>query len=275
VPDSPVRTRAKADWGGAAVLSLALIALLVALSEGAQWGWASAPIAALVALSAALFALWIRVERRVEDPLIDLRTLARRGMAATNATTFLVGFAMTGFFVAMPALVQSPTAGFGASPLQAGLLLLPFSIAMMIGGPAGGALLGRAGRLAVLRGGLATAALAVTLMAIAHDDEVLLCAWLAMLGSGVAFALAAIGALVIDHSRPSETGVAGGMNSIMRTVGGSFGGQIAATLLTAGAGGGFTEALTVTAAAAALGLVPTLLLTRAPSLAAAPTPARA
>ena len=34
--------------------------------------------------------------------------------------------------------------------------------------------------------------------------------WLAMLGSGVAFALAAIGALVIDHSRPSETGVAGG-----------------------------------------------------------------
>jgi len=275
VPESPVRTRAKADWAGAAVLSLALIALLVALSEGAQWGWASAPIAALVALSAALFALWIRVERRVEDPLIDLRTLARRGMAATNATTFLVGFAMTGFFVAMPALVQSPTAGFGASPLQAGLLLLPFSIAMMIGGPAGGALLGRAGRLAVLRGGLATAALAVTLMAIAHDDEVLLCAWLAMLGSGVAFALAAIGALVIDHSRPSETGVAGGMNSIMRTVGGSFGGQIAATLLTAGAGGGFTEALTVTAAAAALGLVPTLLLTRAPSLAAAPTPARA
>ena len=103
-------------------------------------------------------------------------------MAATNATTFLVGFAMTGFFVAMPALVQSPSAGFGASPLEAGLLLLPFSVAMMIGGPAGGALLGRAGRLAVLRGGLATAALAVALMAVAHDDEALLCAWLADVG---------------------------------------------------------------------------------------------
>ena len=270
VPESPVRTRAKADWAGAAVLSLALIALLVALSEGAEWGWASAPVAALVAASAALLAVWIRVERRVEHPLIDLRTLARRGMAATNATTFLVGFAMTGFFVAMPALVQSPSAGFGASPLEAGLLLLPFSVAMMIGGPAGGALLGRAGRLAVLRGGLAAAALAVALMAVAHDDEALLCAWLALMGSGAAFALAAIGALVIDHSHPSETGVAGGMNSIMRTVGGSFGGQIAAALLTAGAAGGFTEALAITAAAAALALAPTLLLARVPAPALAP-----
>jgi EmrB/QacA subfamily drug resistance transporter len=269
VPESPVRTRAKADWAGAAVLALTLIALLVALSEGAHWGWDSAPVAALAASSLALLALWIAVERRVEAPLIDLRTLARRGMAATNATTFLVGFAMTGFFVAMPALVQSPS-GFGASPLQAGLLLLPFSVAMMIGGPAGGALLGRAGRLAVLRGGLVAAAFAVALMAVAHDDELLLCAWLAMLGSGVAFALAAIGALVIDHSRPSETGVAGGMNSIMRTVGGAFGGQIAAALITASAAGGFTQALTVTAAAAALGLVPTLVLARAPRLAAAP-----
>jgi hypothetical protein len=43
------RTRAKADWAGAAVLSLALIALLAALSEGAEWGWAPAPVAALAA----------------------------------------------------------------------------------------------------------------------------------------------------------------------------------------------------------------------------------
>jgi len=273
VPESPVRTRARADWAGAAVLSLALIALLVALSEGGHWGWGSAPVAALTAAAGALLVLWIRVERRVEEPLIDLRTLARRGMAATNATTFLVGFAMTGFFVAMPALVQSDGAGFGASPLEAGLLLLPFSVAMMIGGPAGGALLGRAGRLAVLRGGLATAAVAVALMAVSHGDAVLLSAWLALMGSGAAFALAAIGALVIDHSRPSETGVAGGMNSIMRTVGGALGGQVAATLLTASAAGGvpaehgFTQALAVTAAAAALGLAPTLLLRRAPALA--------
>src|SRR5829696_4531601 len=278
VPESPVRTRARADWAGAAVLSLALVALLVALSEGAHWGWASPPVAALAAASAALLALWVRIERRVQDPLIDLATLARRGMAATHATTFLVGFAMTGFFVTVPALVQSPGFGFGASPLQAGLLLLPFSLVMMVAGPAGGALQARAGRLAVLRAGLTVAAIAITLMAVAHGNAVLLCLWLALLGGGAAFALAAIGSLVIAHSRPSETGVAGGMNSIMRTVGGAFGGQIAAALITAGAGQehGFTLALAVTAAAAALGLAPTLLLGRrtpAPAPVLAPAPA--
>ena len=60
----------------------------------------------------------------------------------------------------------------------------------------------------------------------------------------------------------------------MRTVGGSFGGQIAAALLTAGAAAGFTQALAVTAAAAGLGLLPTLLLRRSPGL-GAPAPAAA
>jgi len=134
---------------------------------------------------------------------------------------------------------------------------------MMIAGPTGGALLARAGRLAILRGGLSVAALALVLTAVAHGEPAFTCVWFALLGAGVAFALAAIGALVLDNSAPSETGVAGGMNSIMRTVGGSFGGQIAATVLTANAGErGFTIALAVTAAAAALALAPTLLLGR-------------
>ena len=100
-------------------------------------------------------------------------------------------------------------------------------------------------------------------MAVAHAHPALMCAWFALLGTGAGFSLAAIGALVIGNSAPSETGVAGGMNSIMRTVGGSFGGQIAATVLTSSAGEhGFTIALAVTAAAAALALAPTALLGR-------------
>jgi MFS family permease len=223
VPESPVRTKAKADWAGAALLSLSLISLLVAVSEGDSWGWVSAPVAALAAASVTLVAAWIHVERRVPDPLIDLRTLARRGMAATNATTALLGFAMTGFFVVVPAFLQSP-AGFTASPVHAGLLLLPLSLAMIVAD---------------------------------HSQEWAVSAWFAVMGTGVALALAAIGALVIEHSKASETGVAGGMNSIMRTVGGSFGGQIGATVMISQ---GFTPALAITAAAAALALAPTVLL---------------
>ena len=256
VPESPVRTQAKADWAGAALLSLSLIALLVALSEGDEWGWISAPVAALTAASAGLLALWIRVERRVPDPLIDLRTLARRGMAATNGSTALLGFAMTGFFVAVPAFLQSAQ-GFSASPIHAGLLLLPLSLAMIVAGPVGGALLSKLGTLPVLRGGLALMATGLALTAAEHGEQALVSVWFALMGVGAAFALAAIGALVIEHSKASETGVAGGMNSIMRTVGGAFGGQIAATVMTSS---GFTPAIAITAAAAVAALAPTLLL---------------
>src|SRR3712207_961213 len=103
-------------------------------------------------------------------------------------------------------------------------------------------------------------------MALAHGEPWLVAAWLALLGAGVAVSLGAIGALVIDHSRASETGVASGMNLIMRTIGASFGAQIAAATVAANtvAGSpfplerGYTLALAIAAGAAVLALAPTL-----------------
>ena len=84
------------------------------------------------------------------------------------------------------------------------------------------------------------------------------------MGVGMAFALAAIGALVIDHSRPEETGVASGMNTIMRTSGAAIGAQIAAAIVSAhpGTGDGYTIAFAMAALGLLAALVPTLILTR-------------
>src|SRR4051794_24150814 len=130
VPESPIKTPAKPDYKGAAALSVGFAALLLALSEGTQWGWTSLGVIGLAAVSAAALAASLRIEQRVKDPLVDLRTLARPAMAATNAATVLVGFSMTAFFVLVPGFVQSKTEGFGLSPTEAGLLLMPFSAAM-------------------------------------------------------------------------------------------------------------------------------------------------
>ena len=52
---------------------------------------------------------------------MDLQTLLRPGMAATNASTILIGFSMTAFFVLVPGFLQSPTSsGFGAQPDRGG-----------------------------------------------------------------------------------------------------------------------------------------------------------
>ena len=72
----------------------------------------------LAGVSAWLFAAWVRTERRVADPLIDLATLTRRGMAATNAATFMLGFAMTAVFVLMLSFLERDDYGFGAIATQ-------------------------------------------------------------------------------------------------------------------------------------------------------------
>jgi len=123
VPESPVRRGGRPDWVGALTLSLALVSLLLAVTKGESWGWGSARVLGLGVLCVAWSGVWVAVERRVAEPMVDLRTFARRGMASTNAATLLVGFSLTAFFVLMPAFVQvgGPAGyGFGASAVVAG-----------------------------------------------------------------------------------------------------------------------------------------------------------
>jgi Major Facilitator Superfamily len=163
-----------------------------------------------------MLALFVRIERRVAEPLVDLGTLTQRAMAATNATTVLVGFSMTAFFVILPAFVQVPDGlaapldyGFGASPVQTGLFFVPCSVAMIVAGPVAGALGTRHGFGLVLRAGLVLMAAGFSLLAAFHGQQWTPYVWLAVMGTGVAFALAATGALVIAHAPAKQSGVAG------------------------------------------------------------------
>jgi EmrB/QacA subfamily drug resistance transporter len=272
VPESEVKTPAKPDYPGAAALSVGFAALLLALSEGSQWGWTSAGVLGLTTLAIAALTGWVQIERRVENPLVDLPTLLRPGMAATNASTVLVGFSMTAFFVLVPGLLQSPVFGFGASPTEAGFTLLPFSAAMILAGPFAGSLGQRRGRVLPLRIGLALGAVSLAGLAAFHDSQLVFAAWLPLMGAGMAFALAAIGALVLDHSRPEETGVTSGMNTIMRTSGAAIGATIAAVIVSAhpGTDTGYVIAFAMGALGLLAALAPTLLLERRPRLVAVP-----
>jgi EmrB/QacA subfamily drug resistance transporter len=284
VPESPVKFPTKPDYVGGATLSLALGSLLVAISEGTNWGWTSAGVLALLAFSAAMFTRWVRVEQRVPEPLVDLRTFARREMAATNLTTLLMGFAMFSTFILLPNFVQIPLGlppdlaaridyGFGASPVEVGLFFVPSSVAMMVAGPLAGALGTRIGNAVTLRIGIGFLVLALTLLASLHDEPWTIYAWMVFMGIGLAFSFAALGTLVIEYSPRGETGVASGMNTIMRTIGAALGSQVAAAIISANtlAGTeiplerGFTLAFAISAVGALVALLPTFLLTRRPA----------
>jgi EmrB/QacA subfamily drug resistance transporter len=281
VPESPIKHRTRPDYVGGLTLSLALGTLLVAISEGSNWGWTSAGVLGLAAASVVFFTLWTWIEGRVPEPLVDLRTFARREMAATNLTTLVMGFSMFSTFILLPNFVQVPLGlpdalaarldyGFGASPVEVGLFFIPSSVAMMIAGPLAGALGTRHGNVVPLRIGISFLALALGLLATVHDEPWTIYAWMVFMGIGLAFSFAALGALVIEFSPPGETGVASGMNTIMRTVGAALGSQVAAAIISAHTlpgtdipvERGFTIAFTISAVGALVALGPTLLLSR-------------
>jgi EmrB/QacA subfamily drug resistance transporter len=272
VPESPVKTPARIDWGGAALLAAGLGSGLLAVSEGNGWGWGSAPVLALLALSAVTLAAWARYELRVAEPLVDMRMLRMRGVWTTNVTGLMVGFGMFGSFLLVPQLVQMPEAagfGFGASVTQAGLFLLPSSAVMLFAGPFSGWLGARLGQRTPVLIGIALVALGFVQLAVLHDASWHIYLNSVITGAGIGLSFAAMATLIVDAVPQTQTGIATGMNTIMRSVGGALGAQISASIVGAhlGASGlptesGFVVAFLVSATALALAFAAALLIPR-------------
>jgi EmrB/QacA subfamily drug resistance transporter len=280
VPESPIKTPSKVDVVGATLLSLGLIAMLVALTEGESWGWTS-PKTLGLGLTALLFLVaWGLAELRIEEPMVDMRMLARRVVLFTNLTALIAGFSMFGCFVLIPNFVEMPHGlsdrvgrlvdyGFHASTTKAGLYLLPSSIALLFAGPLAGLIGRRVGSKWPLATGMLLTAVASAMLAKWHDEPWQILLAMPILGVGVGFAFAAMATLITEAVRPTETGIATAMNTVMRTVGGVIGGQVGAALLTAHTIAhtdapsvvGFEIAFALSAAAALVGAVLALLIT--------------
>jgi EmrB/QacA subfamily drug resistance transporter len=273
VPESPIKTPSRVDVPGAVLLSVGLAALLVALSEGGAWGWASVRTVAVFVLSAAALAIWVVVEQRVDDPMIDMRMFVRRPVLLTNVAAAVTGFSMFGAFVLLPNFIEaSPELagyGFGATATVTGLYLLPNALTGFAGGPVAGVLGRYVGSKVPLALGLLLGAAGIGILAIWHDRPWQIVISMLVQGLGITMAFAAMAKLIVDAVRPTETGVASGMNTVMRTVGGVIGGQVGAAILTAdtiGAGSipaesAFTVAFAIAAVAAGLGAALSLFVT--------------
>jgi EmrB/QacA subfamily drug resistance transporter len=269
VPESPVKAPARIDFAGAALLSAGLVCLLLALSEGGRWGWSSPEIVGLFVAAAAILAVWVGFEQRVPEALVDIDLLRERAVWTTNLTAFLTGFGMFGSFILIPQFVQTPESsgyGFGADVTGAGLFMLPSTVVMLVAGPLAGALAGRVGSKLPLLLGTAITAASFALLAVAHAEAWQLIAAVVLMGLGIGMSFASMANLIVEAVPQRQTGEATGMNTIMRTVGGAFGGQLAAAIVaeqvTAGSAfpgeSGFTTAFAMGAIALALGVVAAL-----------------
>jgi EmrB/QacA subfamily drug resistance transporter len=234
VPASPASVRLRIDWLGAALLSAALAAVLLGVTQANDWGWGSARTIALFAGGIGLFAIWLMVESRIHEPLIDLGVLGDRAVASTNLTGLLVGFAMFSSFLLIPQFAETPESsgyGFGYTVTQAGFLLVPAAAFQLLGGPLAGSLGTRVGFRTTLATGAIAATAAFLMLAFAHSHPWHFVVAAALLGTGISFAFASMANLIVAAVPQSEVGIATGINTISRTVGGAFGAAVATAIL--------------------------------------------
>jgi EmrB/QacA subfamily drug resistance transporter len=271
VPESPIKAPARISWSAATLLSAGLAAVLIAVSEAATWGWASARTLGLIAAGLLVLALWVRVELASREPLVDMRIMRLRGVWTVNLAAFLLGFGMYGSFILLPQLVEQPEStgyGFGASVTAAGLYMLPSTLAMLLVGPMAGRLERRFGSKPPLVAGVVFAMASFILLAVAHDASVDIYIASALLGIGIGLAFAAMANLIVVAVPADQTGVATGVNTVTRTIGGALGSQIIASILTANviaasglpAERGFTIAFWMGAGVLAIGVLASLAI---------------
>lgn len=238
VPESPVRTPGRISWGAALLLSVWLVALLLAVSEGPSWGWGSGRILGLFAAAVVFAALWIVVELKSEAPLIDMRMMRIPAVWTANLVALLFGVVMYTAMTFLPQLVQTPAElagyGFSASITQSGVYMLPMTIGMFVLGVLTGPLAARFGSKLVLVVGGTFTILPFALLSLAHDRGWQIYLASSLMGIGMGLAFSSMSSIVVEAVPPAQTGVASGMNANIRTIGGAIGSSVAASILASG-----------------------------------------
>ena len=235
MPESPIKKPGRLDLVGAGILSVSLVSILLAISEGEKWGWDSFVTIGLLVLGAIALVVFVLVELRVKEPLIDMRLMKVRGVWTAHVVSLVFGFAMFGTFVLVPTLLQLPSAlgyGFGKTVSEAGLFLLPTVLAMIVFGPITGFLVKVVGpKLPMLLGALLVTA-AFVLPAISHGEIWQVVVSGILTGAGIGLALASLSNAIVESVPATQTGEAIGVNAIARTIGSSIGTAVIAAVIT-------------------------------------------
>ena len=269
VPESRDRAPGRVNAWPALLLSGWLVALLLAVSKAPDWGWASSSVIGLELAAMVVAAAWWLVEMRSRRPLIDMGMMRLPAVWTTNLVALLFGAGMYSMLAFLPAFVQTSRSagyGFGASVAQSGLILLPLATTMFIVGGYNGRLSARFGSNVVLVAGSLLSVGPYVALGSANDHVWQVMLALTVLGIGFGLAFAAMANIIVDSVPSSQTAVASGMNANIRTIGGSIGAAVMASIVASSAHGaalpaesgyrtGFLVLAAVTVLAAAAGLL--------------------
>lgn len=251
-------TRARLDVPGAILVTAATGTAIYALINAGDRGWLTAATLGTLAGAVALYVVFAVVQRTVRSPLMDLRILTRRPVAAGTflilaATALMIAVFFLGSFYLQHHM--------GYSALRTGLLFLPVALATIVGAQVAGHVVGRFGARPAAVTGLAIAALGTTVSAL-WDSPALVVTGISVGAAGIGAAFVASSATALAQVARDEAGLASGLLSTFHEFGAALGVAVVSSISAASVAGstgagfarGFAFAAIVAAASTVLAL---------------------
>lgn len=213
------------DWWGAATIVIGIVPLLLIAEQGREWGWASPIAFACYVVGVLGLIAFVLIERAMgDDALLPLKLFRSATFSMATVLGVLVGFGMFGAMMSLPLYLQLVN---GASPTEAGWLMIPLVLGLMISSIASGQVIARTGSyriFPILGTGLLTASFAF-LALVAHYDTPVWVIMIGMLGTGLG-----LGQLMQTLTLASQNsvgvrdmGVATSASTFFRQMGGTVG----------------------------------------------------
>jgi len=210
------------DLLGVGVLTVSLTALVLALIEGNSWGWGSPAVFGLIAVSVILMIAFVAAEQRVKAPIIEFSLFNSRNFIGSVIVAFIISFAMMGVFFFLALYMQNI---LGYSALEAGVRFLPTTLVIMVIAPIAGWLTDRIGPRWPIVTGMALIALSLylfSLIEVGTTFPALLPSFI-LLGAGIGLTMSPMSTAAMNAVTKTKAGVASGVLSMFRMVGGTFG----------------------------------------------------
>jgi MFS family permease len=245
--DNGIRRPARIDWWGNATFAIGLSAILIAVTYGIQsygghtMGWSNPAVIAGLAGGVALLVVFVAIERKIAEPLFQLRLFRIRAFTAGNLTGFTARLAQGGLQFVLIIWLQGiwlPLHGYDYSqtPFWAGIFLLPLTAGFFVAGPVSGALSDRFGARWFASGGMLLFAMSfVGLMLLPVNFPYLAFALLiALNGVGIGMYSSPNSSSIMSSVPAEYRGVASGMRATFQNSGTSLSIGVFFSLMIAG-----------------------------------------
>nr|WP_167219145.1 DHA2 family efflux MFS transporter permease subunit [Kribbella shirazensis] len=242
IPESTGPAR-RLDLAGAVLISLAVLGLVWGIVRGATAGWTSGEVLGAFAIGVVMlvaFGLW---ERRTDHAMVPLTFFRNRTFTAANSAGFFLSAAL---FSAVFFLSQYMQAVLGSAPFEAGLQLLPWTATLFVVGPIAGRLVDRVGERPLVVIGMALQTAGMFWVSRGADGYSGLVLPLVVTGCGISLAMPAAQSAAMAALPREAVGIASGIYSMNRQLGGAAGVAVLGSVFTAAGGytgDGFARAL--------------------------------